>query len=523
MLNRQFRAGFMLLVAIGLVGAAEVPQRNFDQWQLPGTVAGALGQRSPERSCESLLATRSSEGVTIRKALLEQLGDGAGKSCTVTIEVTAPQAPDITVWLMLPIQHRNGRFLGLGGGGWLPGVPAELRAGALLGFATVITNAGRHYDLSSDPEELGRIAGHDDFLIDANGHLDTAALRIFAYLGIHEMTVAGKAVTREFYGVDPRYSYFTGCSTGGRQGQSEVQHYPKDYDGVLSGSPAINWAHFAMAEFWPVAVTNELGLVAPCKFETAHRAVVAACADDGARDGLVSRVGACRFDLNTLLGQRTECGVIDAHDVDVIRRIWDGPRRPDGSRLWSGIDPAVLIHSPANGPAEWTVPFFAGKALDVADLTTANFEKVFDQFTGRYGAVMDTANADLSDFSKHGGKTIIWHGVADDIIPAAGSVHYVEAIRHSLGTGETDGFLRLYLAPGVGRCGFGGDGPLPVELMKPLMEWVEQGRAPAAVRGEHWDEVGRVTRTRPLCPDPQRALYRGRGSVDNAANFSCQR
>jgi hypothetical protein len=101
-------------------------------------------------------------------------------------------------------------------------------------------------------------------------------------------------------------------------------------------------------------------------------------------------------------------------------------------------------------------------------------------------------------------------------------VHYVESIRRTLGERETDNFLRFYLAPGVGHCRWG-NGPQPVELLEPLMEWVEHGRAPAAVRSENWDEAGRVTRTRPLCPHPEIARYRGRGSLDDAASFRCQK
>ena len=162
----------------------------------------------------------------------------------MTIEVTIPLARNIvTVWLVLPTQLWNGRFLGMGGGGWVPGFPAALDAGGALGFATAITNAGRPYDVSIDPEELGRMIPRNEFLLDGKGRLDWTALQNFAYRGIHEMTVVGKAVTKEFYGVQPRYAYFSGCSTGGRQGQAEVQRYPQDYDGILSGAPVINWAH----------------------------------------------------------------------------------------------------------------------------------------------------------------------------------------------------------------------------------------------------------------------------------------
>lgn len=492
-----------------------------DLWQLPAKAEPVLARTTPARSCESLLNTKPSAEAVVRDARIVQGKDGV-ESCRVTIEVTLPLARNVvTAWLLLPTQRWNGRFLGLGGGGWVSGFPASLDAGAALGFATAITNGGRPYDLSIDPEELGRMVGRNEFLLDANGRLDWTALQNFAYRGIHEMTVAGKAVTRDFYGVQPRYAYFSGCSTGGRQGQAEVQRYPQDYDGVLSGAPAINWARFAMGESWALAVTRELGEVPQCKLNAAHRAAVAACdGDDGARDGLVSGVGTCRFDPKALIGTQTDCGVISAQEAEIIRRIWEGPRRRDGSPLWNGIDPSVLIRAPQL-PTEWVSPFTDGKALDPDSFSIAAFETTFDQFVERYGAVMDTSTPDLRAFAKHG-KTLLWHGTADDIILAAGTVHYVESIRRTLGKRETDKFLRFYLAPGVGHCRWG-DGPQPVALLEPLMEWVERGRAPTTLRSENWDQAGRVTRTRPLCPHPERVTYLGRGSLDDASSFTCRK
>jgi hypothetical protein len=262
-------------VAISLMRAAGAdPSKSHvgpgDLWQLPVAVVPALDSTTAVHSCESLSTMPLSEDATVREARIVRNGEGTGTWCRLTIEVKTPPAPNVvTVWLLLPVEHWNGRFLGLGGGGWVPGFPAALNAGASLGFATAITNAGRPYDLSIDPEELGRMVGRNDFLLDTNGYLDWTALQNFAYRGIHEMTVVGKAVSTEFYGVAPRYAYFSGCSTGGRQGQSEVQRYPQDYDGVLSGAPAINWAHFAAAESWSLAVTNELHAVAQCKFDAA--------------------------------------------------------------------------------------------------------------------------------------------------------------------------------------------------------------------------------------------------------------
>jgi hypothetical protein len=515
-------AAAIRMLCLGSDAAAQDPKTV---WELPALPVAAAAARTPARSCESLATRTLPQDATIREARVMRGKSGADDWCRVTIHVSRAPAPNvITVWVALPLHNWNGRFLGLGGGGWVPGFPAALELGAQLGFATAITNAGRPYDVSIRPEDLQRLIGRSDFLVDAHGRLDWQMLRNFAYRGIHEMTTVGKAVTAEFYARPPDYSYFSGCSTGGRQGQSEVQRYPTDYDGVLSGAPAINWAHFAMADSWPLTVTNELGPVAQCKLDAAHRAAVDRCdADDGVRDGLIATVGTCRVDPKSLIGVRTDCGVIDAHDADVIGRIWDGPHRRDGAPLWNGIDRAALIHAPL--PIDITraqvSPFSEHPTEQSVIAPMSDFAREFDRFVERYGEVMDTSNPDISGFANGGGKTIIWHGVADDVIPAAGSVHYVESVRRTLGVSKAEGFLRFYLAPGVMHCG-GGDGPLPVNLLEPLMDWVEHGRAPRAARSEVQDANGAIIRSRPLCPYPTLARYRGHGTVDDAASFDCR-
>jgi feruloyl esterase len=487
-------------------------------WQLPIAAPGpTLAQTHAVRPCESLLKSLPGAGV-VRAAVTIPASNGAGAWCRVTIEIHEKSDHPISVWLALPIENWNGRFLGLGGAGWVAGLPFSIPLGSSLGFATATTNAGREYDANISPEVLSGLVDDDTFLRDAKGHLDWDELRNFAYRGVHAMTVAGKAVTAEFYGAKARYAYFSGCSTGGQQGQAEVQRYPDDYDGVMSGAPAINWAHIGAAQSWSVAVMRNTSDVPQCKLDAAQRAAVAACAtDDGLKDGLVAQVGTCHFDPSTLIGLHTDCGTIDAQDAEVIRQLWDGPRRANGSPLWNGTDRAAVLHSSTS--ALWLDQFEdEGRALEVPSL--ARFESQFDRFVNRYGPAMDTSDPDLRAFAAHGGKTILWHGVADDVIPAAGTVHYVQSIQKALGTSATDKFLRLYEAPGVLHCQ-GGEGPQPVDLLEPLMMWVEHGQAPTAGRSENWDAGGHTARTRPLCPYPTHARFNGQGNESDASSFSC--
>ena len=487
-------------------------------WQLPvAAPAPALAQTHAVRPCEALLNSPIGSGV-VREAVTIPGSNGAGPWCRVTIEIHEKSDHPISVWLALPIENWNGRFLGLGGAGWVPGLPFSILLGSSLGFATAATNAGREYDANISPEALSRLVDDDTFLRDAKGHLDWDKLRNFAYRGVHDMTVAGKAVTAEFYGVKARYSYFSGCSTGGREGQAEVQRYPDDYDGVMSGSPVINWAHLGAAQSWPAAVTSATREVPQCKLDAAHRAAVAACdADDGLKDGLVSQVGSCHFDPRTLIGLHTDCGTIDAQDAEVIRQLWDGPRRSDGSSLWNGTDRAALLHASTPAPS---LDRFENEGRSLEKPSLARFESQFNKFVNRYGPTMDTSDPDVRAFAAHGGKIILWHGVADDVVPAAGTVRYVQSIRETLGTSATEKFLRFYEAPGVLHCQ-GGDGPQPVDLLEPLMMWVEHGQAPTAARSENWDASGHTSRTRPLCPYPTHARYNGEGDANDARSFSC--
>ena len=520
-----------LLVFGGLAADAETPTGKVRQsvargglnalFQLPDEVKPALPQTAGTRSCDSIQANRLGRSAVVREARTTSGANGQ-QWCKLTVELSQTDgAETVTVLVGLPLEHWNGRFLGLGGGGFVAGFPAAVVEGVNRGFAVAVTNAGRAYDFDADPSEIARVSMKSQFLIGADGKLDWVKLQDFAYRSIHDMTVIGKEAATEFYSVKPRYAYFSGCSTGGRQGQSEVQRYPDDYNGVMSGSPAINWAHFVAADTWQGAVTNQHHLVPQCKFDVAQRAALDACdADDGARDGLISTFNTCHFDARRLIGKTTECGAIDNEDAAVIASVWEGPTRRDGSSLWSGVDRAALIH-PLFEPQE-PLPFGEARLAHPANLSVADFESQFDEFVERYGGVMDTSNPDIAEFAKRGGKTILWHGISDDTIAVAGTVHYVDAIRRVIGARAAEETLRLYLAPGVGHCS-GGGGPQPVGLLSALMGWVERGVAPSALRSENWNEDGATTRTRPLCSYPEYARYRGRGSLNEASSFACHR
>ena len=199
-------------------------------------IAGA----TPVRSCESL-ANVALPNTTIESATIDV--DNAGICRVVATTMHPPAGDTVRIWIAIPTSNWNGRFLGTGGGGFVGGNIAGVNQPAALGFAAGATDAGH-------------TGGSGSFALDATGHLNWQAIRDFAHVGIHEMTVTGKALTQAMYGMPPRFAYFNGCSTGGRQGLMEAQRYPQDYNGIASAAPAINWSNLMMQELWGSMLMN---------------------------------------------------------------------------------------------------------------------------------------------------------------------------------------------------------------------------------------------------------------------------
>jgi hypothetical protein len=159
--------------------------------------------------------------------------------------------------------------------------------------------------------------------------------------------------------------------------------------------------------------------------------------------------------------------------------------------------------------------------FDWTTITPAAYQRLWDQSLEQYGLVIGTDNPDLSDFRNRGGKLIVWHGWADQLITAEGTIDYYNRVLKQMGGQEkTAEFLRLFLAPGVGHCA-GGAGPTPSNPLDSLLTWIEDGKAPDTLAATRRDQSGAVTRSRPLCQYPLVAKYKGSGSTDDATNFVC--
>jgi feruloyl esterase len=478
----------------------------------------------PVRSCESL-AEVLLPYTTIDQAVLDQ-GDGrTPPSCRVTATVTHPPAGDkVKVFVGLPVKGWNGRFQGTGGGGFSGGSANNLRQPLGVGYAAGATDTGHD-------------GGSGSFALDSNGRLDWHSIRDNAHLGIHEMTVTGKALTEQFYGKAPRYSYFNGCSTGGRQGLMEAQRYPDDYHGILSGAPAINWPKLHVEQLWGHLVMLEAkNFVPQCKFEAAVAAAIDACDTlDAVKDGVLEDPRRCTFDPKALVGTSTgACGSVTDADAAVIRKIWEGPKRRDGGFMWYGLPRGAAFVLSATGgtpltgrPFTITLDWFRyfltqNPKWDWTTLTRESYEQLWDQSVEQFGAVIGTDNPELTAFRDRGGKAIVWHGWADPLIYAEGTIDYFKRVqRHMGGPEKTAAFIRLFMAPGVGHCG-GGVGPQPSAPFDAVVRWVEEGKAPDTLQAVKRDEAGKVVRTRPLCQYPLVARFKGRRSTDESTNFECR-
>jgi hypothetical protein len=494
---------------------------GFGAMPIPPPPKPLILNAKPVRSCESL-ATVSLPNTTIESAVVDSKN---ADLCRVTAYTTHPPTGDkMRIWIGIPLSGWNGRFMGTGGGGFSGGSAMGINQPLAQGYAAGATDTG-HESMSGS------------FALSADGRLNWQLIRDNGHVGIHEMTEVGKTLTEALYGVAPRYSYFNGCSTGGRQGLMEAQRYPQDYDGIVSGAPAINWHKLHPQQLWGAVIMNAMTNPVPgCKLTAATAAAIASCDSiDGVKDGVIEDPIRCDYDPKQLIGTSAgeSCGSFTEVDASVIQKLWEGPRRQDGEFLWYGLPKGADLNAlwtsretppkpqPMGITLEWFRYFLAeDPKLDGNTITRDQYERFWDQSVEQYGAVIGTDNPDLTDFRNRGGKAIVWHGWADPLISAEGTVDYYGRVQKQMGGPEkTSRFMRLFMAPGVGHCG-DGSGPAPSGQQEALLAWVEDGKAPVTLLATSRDRSG-ITRSRPLCQYPLVAKYKGTGSTDDAANFVC--
>ena len=462
--------------------------------------------------------------------------------CRVAATLTPTGDSSIGIEVWMPSSTWNGRFEGVGNGGYAGSIPySAIAPGVFLGYATVGTDTG-HTGSSTDDGSFA--LGHPEKIID------------FGYRSIHLMTVIGKRISSAFYGEDAQHSYFTGCSTGGRQALMEAQRYANDYDGIVAGDPVAHYTHHHVgANLWVVwqMFNNPASTVFTTHDTLLGNAVNAACdALDGVIDGVLNDPRRCHYDPAALqcTGSQTPPNCLTAEQVDAVRHLWTGPDEFVEMRDYyppfergGEIDgwPSTISPEPPPAPqtdshAQIGIPFFQNFVFDNPNWNFRSFDWATDPayveskvvVPGQtLASVLNSIDPDLERFHARGGKLIQYHGFSDPEVPPLTSINYFESVvRFPAGSPEwkqTSEFYRLFMVPGMNHCK-GGPGANVFDMLSPLVDWVEQDVAPERILATHYvnnepDEG--VAFTRPLCSYPQEAVYKGSGNTNDPANFVC--
>jgi feruloyl esterase len=434
-----------------------------------------------------------------------------GDFCRVAATLTPTSDSDIKVEVWLPAANWNGKFQAVGNGGWAGVISYAAMAEAVrAGYASAST-------------DTGHVGGRGTFAL---GHPEK--LVDFAWRSEHEMAVKAKAVVQAFYGSGPKLSYWNGCSTGGRQGLKMAQMFPDDYDGIIAGAPANRTA----ISLWiaHAVMKDPASYIPPSKYPAIHKAAVNACdAGDGLKDGLISDPRSCRFDPKVLeckAGDGADC--LTAPQVEAARKIYSNAINPrTGKEMFASLVPGTELGwgVQAEGPEPSANIYDQYRYVVFKDPNwdwkTFDFDKDVVRGDLPENLIMNATDPNMDRFFARGGKLLMYHGWSDPNVPAVNTVKYFDQVVERLGGySKADDRVRLFMAPGMGHCR-GGEGPNVFDTVGALEQWREHGKAPAQLVATHSTD-GKVDRSRPLCPHPQVAAYKGTGSIDDAANFVCR-
>jgi len=496
---------------------------QFRDWTAPTPDAHSVITCSELRSLTSF-------DLSVISAIVIPASSDVPEHCRVHVMVQ----PEINIEVNLPTKW-NSRLYMFGNGGWAgesfesPGRVANRAHGLKAGFVTAATDTG--HSAASEPG--------------ASFALNKQKLLDFGFRSLHVTADIAKLLARTYYGTAPAKSYYDGCSQGGRQGLTLAQRFPNDFDGIIAGSPALYqtgthlsrayWMQGMDANPFPAA---KLGLLANRVYEQCD-------AKDGLKDGLIEDPRRCDFNPARDLphcaegADQPEC--FTANQIRSLERIY-GDVMSHGKRFFPGWPVGAEIAGPngqsgwigqeingPNGPGAWTsygynfLRFIVSPKEGTIDADPA---KAFSQFDlDKYSTqidelhqILDANDPDLSAFRRHGGKLLMYYGWADPQLNPKMGVEYYEQARATMGESTGD-FFRLFMVPGMFHCG-GGVGTSTFDTATPLVKWVESSEPPARIEASRVVEH-KVVRTRPLCPYPQVARYKGSGSIDESANFTC--
>jgi feruloyl esterase len=495
----------------------------------PAILVFAAAAPAAAATCEELASLKLT-GVTVTSAQTVAAGAftapagrggrGAGPNysdlpafCRVAATLKPTAESDIKIELWLPASGWNGKFQAVGNGGWNGNIDiGALATGLRRGYATASTDTGHE-------------GGGGPWMANQEKLID------YGYRAVHEMTVTSKAMVNLFYGNAPRFSYFTGCSAGGRQGMKAAQKYPADFDGIVAGAPAVTVTGRAAFATW-IAQNNlkeAASYIPPAKYPAINNAALDACdALDGAVDRLISNPRACKFDPKVIeckTGDADTC--LTAAQVETARTMYKPLVNPRTNRvIFPQLEPGSELGWATFGGQQ---PFVVATQMyqnmifknPSWDFKTLNFDTDWALTEKIEGGVINALDPDLKAFVSRNGKLIHYHGWADPQIPTGSSVDYYNSVVAAMGgASRIANNYRMFVVPGMAHCG-GGSGTSTFDMLAALEQWVEKGVAPDSIPATRIAD-GKPNRTRPLCPYPQIATYKGTGSIDDAANFSCK-
>lgn len=387
----------------------------------------------------------------------------------------------------------------------------------------------------------------------------------FAYLLNHQTALMAKELIKQFYGQAQRFAYFTGCSGGGREVLIEAQRYPEDFDGIASGAPAIllNVHNGGFYHGWEPSVNKRADgsiILGRDRVGILHDAAVAHCATaSDVADGILQMPTACKFDpawVQCKAGAADTSKCLTAEEAAVAQKLYQGSSDGSGrgfdmggyplgsERLWPLSKPTGNPASRTGTELQYLLPIAEGKQ-GAAELDAAfKFNQQWFDKVGVMAPLYNGANTNLKPFQQRGGKLLLWHGAADATVQQESTIAYYQGVQKTLGTQLTDSFLRFFLLPGVGHCS-GGEGPAQIDVLSPLMAWVELNRKPemiaagktanqrntipgegmpgsaaAAVRMPYASPAQPVVLKRPIFPFPNIARYDGKGNKDDPASYT---
>ncbi|HUL82896.1 MAG TPA: tannase/feruloyl esterase family alpha/beta hydrolase, partial [Gammaproteobacteria bacterium] len=488
------------------------------------------GNLAAQQPCEKLAELKLPEVVQIA-ARAVAADPTAPAHCRVSGVIDSEVAFEVN----LPAAW-NGRFYMIGNGGLAgegpddPGRAAQRAAALVEGFAMASTNTGHD----------GRKGQPGTFVItNPKSAID------YAYRAVHVTAATAKEIANRYYAKPVAHAYWNSCSNGGRQGLLEAQRYPADFDGIVASAPWVDQTGFAIGALWNQRALTEAP-ISPEKIALVAQHVMAKCDEvDGLKDGLIDDPRQCKFDVAKEVPSCTPGSngsmCLTASQAAAIQKVYDGPKS-GGKPIFPGFMVGSEALAPApNGPASgWmNLILSAQPGTKPADFALAeatmrylvfdppqpdyDFRKFdFDRdppIVERWGKIANATDTNLTAFRARGGKLIMTYGWADPILQPLMGVNYYEKAVVANGPDGTE-FLRLFMVPGMAHCG-GGVGPDQNDAVTAVIDWVEKGVAPDKLIAKKIVN-GTTTRSRPLCPYPQVARYKGQGSLADAASFECR-